>query len=96
MRNPLDKESQLVPAAARIFWAAVSREYLKVDAGLSLRGEGRCVRLHQAMQPRLFPTVALVANRGAILRAVGLPVQWLGRKALEVEASDGLKPHVAP
>jgi len=45
--------------------------------GLSLLDEGRRVLLHQAVQRGLFRAVALVVDRGAIRRPLGLPANGL-------------------
>jgi len=54
-------------------------ELRQFGAGLSLnlREEGRRVLLHQAVQRGLFRAVALVMDRGAIRRPLGLPANGL-------------------
>ena len=54
-------------------------EMRQVGSGgrLSLRQEGRGVQLHQAVQRGLFWAVALVVNRGAARRPLGLPANGL-------------------
>ena len=46
-------------------------------AGVDLGEEGRGVLLHQAVKRGLLGAVALVVNRGAIGRPVGLPIDGL-------------------
>ena len=52
-------------------------ELRQAGAGLCLRDEGRGVLLHQAVQRGLFRAVALVVNRHANGRTVGLPADGL-------------------
>jgi len=54
-------------------------ELRQVGAGsvLGLSEEGRRVLLHQAVQRGLFRAVALVVDRGAIQRPLGLPADGL-------------------
>ncbi len=54
-------------------------ELRQVGAGsvLGMGEEGRRVLLHQAVQRGLFRAVALVVDRGAIRRPLGLPADGL-------------------
>ena len=45
--------------------------------GLSLREESRRVLLHQTVQRGMFRAMALVVDRGAIRRPLGLPANGL-------------------
>jgi hypothetical protein len=56
-----------------------SANYGRSAAGsvFGLGEEGRCVLLHQSVQRGLFRAVAIVVDRGAIRRPLGLPAAGL-------------------
>jgi hypothetical protein len=60
----------------------ILHELWQVGSGsrLGLREEGRGVLLQQAVQRIPFRAVALVVNRGAIRRPLGLPINGLNAR----------------